>query len=356
MVVGLGDLRLNSKTFRPVDSREPVRVYLGDQVVYEWEKATDFSVAPDGSSFAVHEPLAGGASRLIIHNLDLGEERHFDLGDRMASYDAYERSHTMSYNLDGTEIMFHVSRPDAMGLGTYWFYPVGDGGVRRVTVEGGTGAFLISSEEGFFTNRPEGLNLDEHPSVWQVSRRRFGADMNDDLWSRRLDLREFDGRISVSGNGRWLGVHGWNYHVLDAKSGDTLFRYPRVGNTEERLARLGSVVGEHASTADLGRLSGISFMGDKMLFFRQFGKLSCHTPPSEVYDPLSYAECLRELRKSGRYRAVNDVFDMETITVDAQPSDRVEVYRETACMEGNVPFRGLQNVDGQLAYLSGALQ
>ena len=74
-VVGLGDLRLNSKQFRPVASPEPVRVYVGEQIAYDSDKAWDFLVAHDGSSFAVHEPIAGGASRLVVHDLELGTER-----------------------------------------------------------------------------------------------------------------------------------------------------------------------------------------------------------------------------------------------------------------------------------------
>ena len=228
-LVGLGDLRLNSKTSRPVDSPEPMRIYLGKQLVYESEKAWDFIVAHDGSSFAVHEPLAGDGSRLVVHDLDRSEERHFDLGTRMTPVNAYEREHMIAYTLDGTEIMFHPSDGDAMGVGTYWFYPVGDGPTRRITVEGGRSAFLISSREGYFTEQPEDLKPDEYPGVSQVTRRRFDAASNttDDRWSRRLDLNRFDGTISLSDNGRWLSVDGWDFHVLDAESGDTVFKYPR---------------------------------------------------------------------------------------------------------------------------------
>ena len=118
-MVGLGDLRLNSKQSRPVDSPEPVRVYVGKQVVYDSDKAWDFIVAHDGSSFAVHEPLAGGASRLVVHDLELGRKRYFDLDTRLARVNAYEVDHMIDYTLDATEVMFLPAHGDARGMGTY---------------------------------------------------------------------------------------------------------------------------------------------------------------------------------------------------------------------------------------------
>lgn len=130
-VVGFGDLRLNSKTFRPMDSPEPVRIYLGEQVVYESDKAWYFLVASDGAYFAVHEPLADGASRLLVRNLETGTEKHFDLGERMTPHNAYELSYAMDYTVEGSEVVFRPAHADAQGIGTYWFYPVGDGAARH---------------------------------------------------------------------------------------------------------------------------------------------------------------------------------------------------------------------------------
>lgn len=144
-VVGLGDLRLNSKQSRPVDSPEPVRVYVGKHVVYDSDKAWDFIVAHDGSSFAVHEPLAGGVPRLVVHDLELGRKRYFDLDTRLARVNAYEVDHMIDYTLDSREIMFQSAHADAMGIGTYWFYPVNEGTVRRIAVKNDYGALLISS-------------------------------------------------------------------------------------------------------------------------------------------------------------------------------------------------------------------
>lgn len=161
LVVGLADLRLGSKTFRPMDSPEPLRVYVGEVAVYETAKAWDFAVARDGSSFAVHEPHGGGASRLVVHDLASGEERHFDLGTGKSRTNAYEADYMLDYTLDGREVVFTPARADAQGIGDYAFYPVGDGRTKGVTVENSRSAALVSSAEGYFVDRPAGLQPDE---------------------------------------------------------------------------------------------------------------------------------------------------------------------------------------------------
>ncbi|MCY4344531.1 MAG: hypothetical protein OXE83_13280 [Gammaproteobacteria bacterium] len=239
-VVGFGDLRLNSNVFRDADSAEPVRILVGDQIVYESDKAWDFLVASDGSSFAVHEPLADGGSRLVVNNLQTGEEQHFDLGTQVAPHNDYEPSHTMKYSLDGSEIVLQRSDSDTGGLETYWFYPTGEGKVRRVEVEGGMGAVLVSSSEGYFVDQPLDLSDQALRGTWRVSKRQFdsAAVSIDEVWSRTLDLGSFGGDMFVSDNGKWLAVDGWDFHVLDTDTGNAVFKYPVVGNVEEQVARL----------------------------------------------------------------------------------------------------------------------
>ena len=80
VVAGVGNLRLGSRVFREPDTPEPVRIFQDGQIVYETQKAWDFGVASDGSSFYVQEPLAGEGSRLVVRDLDAGIETHIDLG------------------------------------------------------------------------------------------------------------------------------------------------------------------------------------------------------------------------------------------------------------------------------------
>ena len=352
-VFGLGDLRLNSGVFRERDTAEPVRIWVGERVAYESDKAWDFLVAPDGSSFAVHEPLAGDGSRLVVNNLQTGEERHFDLGTRFTPFNDYEPSAAIRYSLDGSEIIFYSSQTDASGLGTYWFYPTGEGRVRRIEVEGGRGAVLASSSEGYLADQPPDLGEEERDSVWRVTKRRFDAGEGSagEAWSRTLDLRIFDGDMFASDDGRWLALQAWDFHVLDTDTGNVVFRYPMVASAREHVARLGSVVGEGASASDLGRLSGILFKGGNMLFLREFGQRDCSTPPGEQYDERRYRTCLRALRKSGAYRAVYDVYDMDRISVDATPYHRAEVRMDGNCALADPSLGGLRDRRGRLAYV-----
>ena len=352
-LVGLGALRLGSKRFRPLDSPEPVRVYLGRDLIYESDKAWDFRVARDASSFAVHEPTGAGGSRLVVRNLALGEERHFDLGTRMTPINAYESGHAMDYTLDGTEVVFQPAHADAWGKGAHYFYPVGEGRSQRVTVEGGLSALLVSSGMGYFVDPPAERSK---PGVWRVTKRRLDAraGTTEDVWQSTLDLTSFFGRLSVSDDGRWLGVHGWDFQVLNTETGETVFEYPTAGPKERQLAMLSSVLGEDPSPADLGDLTNITFRDDRMRFLRHFGSLDCWTPPGEEYDDLRHRECVREHRERGRYKTVFDVYDLDTLAPDAQPMCRVEVYRESGCMAGDMPLRGLRDVAGTLTYLTHA--
>ena len=355
LVVALGDLRLGSKTFRPMDSSEPLRVYVGEHVVYETAKAWDFAVARDGSSFAVHEPFGGGASRLVVHDLVAREEQHFDLGTEKSPTNAYEHDYMLDYALDGREVvLFTPAHADSMGKGHYAFYPVGEGRTRGVTVENSRGAVLVSSAEGYFVDWPADLEPDEQGRVWEVAKRRFDATSGtaEDVWRHRLHLNRFGGLMFVSDDGRWLGLKSWNFHVLDTQTGDVAFKYPTVGQQAEQLARLASVVGENASPSSLGGLGGVRFRGDTMRFFRTFGNnLNCATPPGEDYDQMRSRRCVRDNRNRGRYREVVDVYDLNALTLDAQPVYRIETYRhEGNCVASDVPSRGLQSIDGELVY------
>ena len=59
-------------------------------------------------------------------------------------------------------------------------------------------------------------------------------------------------------------------------------------------------------------------------------------------------------RNRGRYREVVDVYDLNALAMDAQPAYRTETYRhEGGCVASALPSRGLQSVNGELAYLGG---
>ena len=354
VLVGFANLRLNSGVFRPPDSDEPIRIYHGDHVVYETRKAFDFDIASDGSSFFVLEPSPGGATRIVIRNMDDGTQKETELGTRFSSSNAYSPgNHMPVYSLDSSEIMFTPAHEDAMGVGTYWVYPVGEGRARRITVQDSWGAWLTSSENGYFVDRPDGLAPEERGDVWQVTRKRIDPVKSESevLWSSRVYVKHHDGELSLSQNGRWLGVDGWNYKVLDTRTGETVFDFLTVPDREAVLARLAPAMPIGSTLEDLGWYGSMSFWGNSLVGFRRVGDISpCSTKKGEKYDNRKWRQCIRDLRLQGRYRTFFDVFEMDNIELDSPPTYITEVFEESNCMPANSPRRGLIDLDGQLAF------
>ncbi len=354
VLVGFASLRLNSGVFRPPDSDEPLRIFHGDHVVYKTRKASDFDIASDGSSFFVLEPSPGGASRIVIRNMDDGTQKETELGTRFSSSNSFSPGEHMAvYSADSSEIMFTPAHADARGVGTYWIYPVGEGRARGISVQDSWGALLTSSENGYFVDRPDELAPDEVGDVWQVTRRRLDASTgtSEVLWSRRVDVSNHHGLLSLSQNGRWLGLSGWNYKVLDTKSGETVFDFPRAPDRKAVFSRIAPALPDSATLADVGSIGSIRFRGNSLVSFRRVGDTSpCSTKKGEKYDDRKWRECIRDLRLQGRYRTFFDVFEMDNIELDSPPTYITEVFRESSCMPANSPRRGLIDLDGQLAF------
>ncbi|MYD99602.1 MAG: hypothetical protein F4X98_19735 [Gammaproteobacteria bacterium] len=108
-----------------------LRIVHDGHVIYEFDNVWDFDIANNGSSFYVVEPLAGGASRLIVRNLDLRQEHHFDLGTTIARTDR-GLSSSVSYSVEFAEVGV---KPSLLRAGTNRFYPVTGGEPREVVVE-----------------------------------------------------------------------------------------------------------------------------------------------------------------------------------------------------------------------------
>ena len=110
---------------------DSLRIVHDGHVIYEFDNVWDFDIASNGSSFYVVEPLAGGASRLIVRNLDLRQEHHFDLGTTVARTDR-GLSASVSYSVEFAEVGV---KPSLLRAGTNRFYPVTGGEPREVVVE-----------------------------------------------------------------------------------------------------------------------------------------------------------------------------------------------------------------------------
>lgn len=368
VVVGVGNLRLGSRVFREVNTPEPVRIYQDGQVVYETEKAWDFGIATDGSSFYVQEPLAGDGSRLVVRNLDDGVEAHIDLGTAYSANNAYDRGFSVAYANRGREIVF--KKGGDQGRGLYRFYSVAGEDVRTIRVgptypfiadavadivvdDDASMAQIVSSEEGYFAYPPPTFATTGTPEKWRIVRRRFGYGDEPgtvDEWSLDIELSGYGGTMIPSDDGRWVGLKAWDFVLLDAATGETVFEFPGVDKTAQ-LARLASVLDEGATVADVGGVTSYSFRGNQLLLYRQIGSTrSCSGKAASGLE--GYYRCVADLRRRGLYRTVIDVFDLDGIEMDSQPQFRVGFDERDQCATGDFPLRGLQVHDGRLTFLT----
>ena len=366
VVAGVGDLRLGSRVFREPHTIEPVRIFQDGRVLYETEKAWDFGIASDGSSFYVHEPLAGDASRLVVRNLDDGTETHIDLGTAYSTNNAYDSGYSVGYANGAKEIAF--KKGGDYGRGLYRFYSVSGEDVRTIrvgrtfaaiadavadiVVDDNALAQIVSSEEGYFAYPPTKSAATGTPEPWRIVRRRFGYGDEPgatDEWSLDIGLAGYGGTMIPSDDGRWLGLKAWDFVLLNATTGGTVFQFPQVDKTAQ-LARLASVMDEEATVADVGSVTSYSFRGEKLMLYRQIGStLSCS---GRAWNNLEdYYKCVADLRRRGLYRTVIDVFDLAVIEMDSQPQFRVDFDERDQCAVGDFPLRGLEVLDGQLAFL-----
>ena len=106
VLIGVGDIRLNSKTRCDASSPEPVRIFLDEAEIYTSLKALRFGISGDASSFYVVEPMGSGMARLIVRNLEHGTEHHVDLGSSAVA-DSDEAPVTVAYSTAGDELIVH---------------------------------------------------------------------------------------------------------------------------------------------------------------------------------------------------------------------------------------------------------
>ena len=368
VLAGFGNLRLNSTVFRGSETPEPVRIYVDGYVAYETDKAWNFGIARDGTSFFVHEPLPGGASRLVVRDLDAGGEKHIHFGETLTSTSEYERYYGVFYAVDAREIMVWPLHDDFFALGEYRFHAVRADTVRairlgadddrqhfpppttRIDLEQTNNALFASSEMGYFARRVERGDLTTG-EPWRITKRRFHFPEGEETgvaavaWTRDLRLRGFSGRMTLSHNGKWLSLGAWNLRVLNTETGETVFAFPQVDKAAQR-ARLAGVADEGA--AEVGSMSGERFLGDQLLLFRRIGD---STTCGGLRSP-GHRACLADLRRRGVFRKVVDVFDLNTVAIDAPPDYRVDVGADIPCGAGDFPLRGLQVHDGRLTFLT----
>ena len=386
VVAALADLRLNSRVFRPPHAPEPIRIYRDGQIVYENEKVWDFDVASDGSSFYVIEPLAGDASRLVVHNLDARQEHHYDLGAEFNPYDAYESPYVSLYSTTNTEVMFWPPQElNDTPRGDYWFYPTDGGGPRVVRIESSDirrngeaaanvvdvrmvrvesilhgGLFRSVKDRVYFASSEEAYHLVDKRSAesgsFEVVKREYrgygdeAGPQRRDAWTHAIPASHV-GLMVLSDNGAWLALDaGQRTWAFDADTGELVFAFPSTEDVSLRipqeswyekvpggdlnllqqawgaaaLVRLRGVLGPEATVDQVGSLGGVGFRGNWLMLYRSVGR-------------------------GARARQYYDVFDLATAEIDSPPEFRVEA--DHGCAAGDF-VRGLQKHDGRLTYLN----
>ena len=221
-----------------------LKIVHGGSMIYEYDDAWNYDIADDGSSFFVVEPLAGDASRLVIHNLELREEHHFDLGTTARPDHGLEFD--LSYSIDFAEV---IVQPSGREGGTSRFYPVVGGDPREVSVERRHAVprtlGIRPSDTSIFASSVTGYHAQymgpplrgEFAYRWRVFKieREFlaGAGRPGESWAR--DVRFMFLTMHLSPDGAWLVLSDLltGVVVLDAKDGQTVFVYP--GQRDRRL-------------------------------------------------------------------------------------------------------------------------
>lgn len=166
-----------------------------------------------------------------------------------------------------------------------------------------------------------------------------------------MNIRDFGRRLSVSDNGKWLGLFASDYMVLDTDTGEKIFDFPYRKNTAMQLARLAPILPSDAKLADVGKYFGMNFKGNHLIGYRMWGdSSSCDSELDDQYFNPNKRECIWDLRIRGVYKHFYDIYDMNTIAREGSPSYTAEVFPESDCVRANARWKGLVDVDGKLAF------
>ena len=259
-----------------------VRIFHDGHSIYELDNAWDFDVAGDGSSFYAIEPLTG-APRLVVRNLDLGEEHHYELDGSLVP-SGPGRNFGTSYSTDFGEVVVSSIRGGVFSPGTraresaaetgleFNFAPMASAGVQRFfRVDGGRprAAIAETNKRGAFFP-PESVLLAssgtgydvsfEDETGWRIAKvnREYGpggqVSRAAEVWARHVSHPNSTPWLPpvLSSDGAWLGVLGSEYEILDTTTGSPV---ARVSEDE-----------------DDGEVIGFEFQGDRLLVYRREGE------------------------------------------------------------------------------------
>ena len=220
---------------------DEVQIVHDGSVIYQFDDVWSYNIADDGSSFFVVEPLAGDATRLVVHNLELREEHHFDLGTSITRSNR-GLNFDLAYSTDRAEVIVQPSRGagGAQGdSGTSRFFPTAGGESREVLVEHREGSLQLPKDLSVFATSEVSYHAhqtgarDRNSLLWNIVKveRDFGTDTGPGsrVWTRDLQFLPLFFSMQLSSNGTWLLLSDpiSGVEVLDTADGETVFSYPR---------------------------------------------------------------------------------------------------------------------------------
>ena len=166
---------------------------------------------------------------------------------------------------------------------------------------------------------------------------------SESVWRRPGPVNSRADGVAVSPDGGWLlfqtGMannrggsqpEDCGLYVLDTATGNTAFHLP-TEDADAQIKRLSSVLPKQPAENDIGQYMGAFFAGDGKLVVRRF------KDTDNLIDWTS---------------PIYDVYDLDSITVDAQPGYRFESneHRANQCASLGFPGGLIEAEGGRLAY------
>ena len=278
---------------------DKVQIVHDGSVIYQFDDVWSYNIADDGSSFFVVEPLAGDATRLVVHNLELREEHHFDLGTSITRSNRGLNS-SLAYSTDRAEVIVQPSR--GVG-GTSRFFPTAGGATREVLVEHREGSMLPKDLAVFATSEVSyhahqvGAR-DRNNLLWSIVKvkRDFGADvgLGSRVWTRDLEFLPLFFSMQLSPNGSWLLLSDpiSGVEVLDTAGGETVFSYPRRRDIRFSFLRRYS-----NRMVNLEERFSAGFVGDRLFVTRSLEEKPDEGWDVEVYELDPVTKVVRRVRE-----------------------------------------------------------
>lgn len=360
VVAGFGGMALPANQSGLLLQAKPLRIYVSDQIADQERAVLMFGVASDGSSYFAIEPTGhlfsppaiDYSAQLAISNRSYGTEARHDLGAALVDSDGFI-AYQASYTPDNQEVHLEPLpvRNWDRGVGTHYFYDVrGEAPPREIQVPDRGRydvAHFTSSEEGYIFyeaahwNAP--LDIVKARFTWGSEGGRPRLLSSEEVWRQTGPANTNANNVAVSPNGAWLlfktaatsnggpRPDDWGLYVLDSATGETVFHLP-TDDTDTQIARLSSVLPTQPTEEDLGYSMGAFFTSDDKLVVRR----------------------LKDKNQLIDWAApVYDVYDLNSITPEAQPEYRFEgnEHRENPCASRGFPGTLAESEEGRLAYL-----